>query len=245
MMQTYFEIAPNMNQDFYIQLLCKQILIFNSSSNIPEASRICFAINHLHYKEVIKLTYNFSLFQPFFNMSSILDALFNYIVKVMKLLYNISKPNNRFAIYYLHYKDKLVGNLTQAFDYIINCSYFLYGLSNFSTTFFFAHNSNAYTTKPGLVTKKREPPRTFLHFFSRLFSLLSLFLSLTPSKICLAISEYLAVSKCMIISEWQICFLVLANFFLLADCLSIKLTCEIIVKETKIMIKNYGNFTLI
>ena len=101
----------------------------------------------------------------------------------MKLLYCIPEAGKHwFAIYHLHYKDKLVSNL--------------------STLFLFVYDGGACNTKPGLVTKKREPPRTSLHLFSDALQLLSFILSLTLSKMRPAIFKYLAIFKCAPISEW-------------------------------------------
>ena len=148
-----------------------------------------------------------------------------------------------FAIYHPHYKDKFVGNPTRAFVCATNCLYFLCGWSNLSAAFFLAHDSGAYTAEPGLVTKKGEPPRTSLHLLSRLPSLPSLLFSLKLSKRRLAISECLAMSECATISEWQLSLSALANFPLLADSPSVKLTSEEAIKESKIMTKDCGNLT--
>lgn len=91
-----------------------------------------------------------------------------------------------FAIYHLYYKPKLgmkksvynsrllynnavVSNLTHSSVCTTSCPYFEYGLGslrNFSMASFFVCNSGAYTTKPNLVTKKRETPRTFLYLLT-------------------------------------------------------------------------------
>ena len=109
----------------------------------------------------------------------------------------------RFAIYHLHYKDKLVDNLTRKIVSIANCLYFLCGWSNLPAAFFFAYDSDTYTAELGIVTKKRELPRTSLYCF-QLPLLLSLpLLSSTFLKIRLAMFEYLAIFKCAPMSEWQ------------------------------------------
>ena len=62
---------------------------------------------------------------------------------------------------------------------------------------------------------------------------------------------YLAIFKCLVISkyttitEWQLNFLALANFLLLADSLLVKLTSKEAIKKTKITTKDLKNFTLI
>ena len=142
------------------------------------------------------------------------------------------------------YKNKFVGNPTRAFVCAINYLYFLRGWSNLLAAIFLAHNSGAYTAEPGLVTKKGEPPRTSLHLLSRLLLLPSLLFSLKLSKMRLAIFECLAMSECATITEWQLSLLALANFLLLADSPSVKLTSEEAIKETKIMTKDCGNLTL-
>ena len=115
---------------------------------------------------------------------SLLDASSGCIVKVMKPLYGVAEVGNHcFATYHPHYKDKLVGNL--------------------STAFLFARDGEACDTKPGLVTKKGEPPRTSLHVPSDALQLLSFMLSLTLSKMRPTMFEYLAMFKCAPMSEWQ------------------------------------------
>lgn len=71
-----------------------------------------------------------------------------------------------FAIYYLHYKDKQVSNLSRTFVCTANYLYFQYNLGNLSTISLFTYDSGAYATKRGLATKKREPSRTTLDLFN-------------------------------------------------------------------------------
>ena len=111
-------------------------------------------------------------------------------------------------------------------------------MGNLSTAFLFACNSGTYVAEPGLVIKKREPPRTFWHLLSRFSSLLSLLCSLTLSKMRQAISEYLAKSKCAIMSDWQFSHSALVSFSLLANYSSIKLTSKKAVQSAKIMTKD-------
>lgn len=73
-----------------------------------------------------------------------------------------------FAIYYLHYKDEQVSNLTRTFIYITNYLYFGYNLSNLSTASLFTRDDRACTTKSGLVTKKKELPKTALDLYNLL-----------------------------------------------------------------------------
>ena len=114
----------------------------------------------------------------------------------MKPLHDVPKASTtRFAIYYPHYKDKLVGNLTRKFVSTANCLYFLCGWSNLLAAFFFAYDSGTCATKLDIVIKKGELPRTSLHCF-RLFSLLSLcLLGSTFLKMRPAIFKYAAMSK--------------------------------------------------
>lgn len=71
-----------------------------------------------------------------------------------------------FAIYYPHYKEKLVSNLTQTSIYTANSFYFGYSLSNLenlSITSLFVYDGGACLTKLGILIKKGEPSKTFLH----------------------------------------------------------------------------------
>lgn len=142
-----------------------------------------------------KLVYKPSLFRPSPQLLSSRAASSNYIVKVMKLLYDVQEASiTRFAIYYPHYKNKL-SNLTWSFIFATDNLHSLCNLSNLSTAFI-------YATKLGLVIKKWEPPRTSLYLLS--YSPLSSFLSSTFSKMYMAMSN------------WQISS-ILASFLLLAD----------------------------
>lgn len=74
----------------------------------------------------------------------------------------MSKSNtNHLATYHLHYKD-IVGNPTRTFIYTANCLYFLCYWNNLLAVFFLTHDCSACTTKPGLVIKKGELPKTLL-----------------------------------------------------------------------------------
>lgn len=119
--------------------------------------------------------------QPFLKLLSLLGALSDYLIK--------------FATYHLHYKNKLVDNLTQTFICAANYLYFLCNLENLLATSLLTNNGGAYIVKPALVTKKRELPRTFLHHLFHLPLFLFLFFGLTLSNMRLAIFEYLAMSK--------------------------------------------------
>ena len=147
----------------------------------------CFANYHLHYKEklgVTEFTYKTSLLWPPSELISPPAVSSNYIVKVIKLLYDILEASiTRFAIYHPHYKDKL-SNPTRTFVCTANYLYFICNLDNILTP-------PACTTKPGLVMKKRKPPRTSLHLLSHQPP--SLPLSLTFLEIRSVIFKYLAM----------------------------------------------------
>ena len=170
--------------------------------DVLEASTNCFAAYHLYYKEksrMIEAVHDL-LFQSLSKLISLLSISCHCNIKVMTLLHDMLDAGKHwFAIYYPYYKNKFVGNLTWVFISITNYLYFLYSWSNLLVAFFFAYNSGAYTAELGLVTKKWELPRIFLYLFSHLLLLSSLFFSLKPSQMCLAISKCLAMSKYVII----------------------------------------------
>ncbi len=179
--------------------------------DMPEASTTWFATYHPHYKEKLgttKSTYNPSLLQSLLMLISLLNALFDCVVKVI-------------ASHYPHYKDKLFGNPTWSFVCTANSLHFLYNLGNLSAASLLACNG-AYVAESGLVTKKEKPPRTSLHLISRPLQASSL-LSLT-------LSEYTTMSK------WQYSS-ALASFPLLADYSSIKLTSDKAIKTAKTITK--------
>lgn len=149
-----------------------------------------------------EFTYDLFLLWLLPKLLSLAGASFDYIVK--------------FAIYYLYYKNILVGNLTRTFVCIANYLYFLYSWNNLSMAFFFAHNTGAYTVEPDLVTKKGESPKTRLYLIFCFFQ--------PPSFLSLILSEmHLVISECLAISKQQL-KLTLASFFLLAYIISGKLT---------------------
>ncbi len=222
------------NEDIDIQPPYKLVLLLSLSfvfivkvmkplHDVPEASIIWFAIYHSHYKEKLETTksiYNPSLLQFLLKLISLLSVLFDYVVK--------------FATHHPHYKD-IVGNQTRTFIYAINCLSILCGWSNLLAAIF-TYNGGAYITKPGLVMKERELPRTSLHLLSHeppflLFSLTLSKMRLVMFKYSL-ISEYLAILKCTAISKWQLS-LTLTSISLLADYPSVKLTSENVIKAAK------------
>ena len=139
--------------------------------DILKVSTNHFAAYHSHYKKQPKIKEYIQLF--FFRSPSkqILSsgALSNFIIKVIKPLYVVLKANtNCFITYYLHYKDILLINLTRTFVCTISCLYFRYWLGilgNFLIISLFVYDSEAYTIKLGLVTKKRKLPKISLYIF--------------------------------------------------------------------------------
>lgn len=150
-----------------------------------EAYITSYTTYHSYYKEKSEMTksiYKLSLLQPPFQLLLLLATLSNYIIKFMKLLYNMQNVSiTWFAIYCLHYKDKL-SNITWSFVFVADNFYSLCTLSNLLI-------APAYVIELGLVMKKGEQPKTFLYLL--FYQLLFLFLSLILSKICSTIFEYM------------------------------------------------------
>lgn len=167
------------NRDFYIQPLCKPILLLGGSSNfivkvinslydMPEMSTNCFATYHPHYKEkpeITKPTYDLFPFQPSPKLVSLSGISSDCIVKVI-------------TIYHLYYKNKLFSNATQTFVYNANCFF------NFLAAFLCNCNGDVRIAESGI----KKPLRTSLILHSNTFQILFLILSLTFSK-------YIAMSK--------------------------------------------------
>ena len=155
--------------------------------DVLEVGNNRFANHHLHYKEkpeMTESTYKTSVFRPLPQLISPPVTSSNYIVKIMKLLYNMPEISiTRFVIYHPYYKDKL-RNPTRTLVCIANYLYFICSLDNILTP-------PACTTKPGLVIKKREPLRTSLYLLSHQPP--SLLLSLTLLEIRLVIFKYLVM----------------------------------------------------
>lgn len=116
-----------------------------------------------------------------------------------------------------------------AFVCILDYFYFLSNFGNLSVASLLA--CIVGDTQPSLVFKKRKLSRTFIYLFSFLFKFPSLFLSQK-------------LFKHPAIFKWQF-NLTLADFFLLADYSSMKLTSEKVVKSAKIMTKDYKYLTSI
>ena len=136
-------------------------------------------------------------------IKSVYDAFFLWLLPKLLLLSNaLSDFIIKFAIYHLYYKNIFVNNPTRTFVCIANCFYFKYwlgSLGNLLTASLFARDGRAYITKPGLIIKKRKPPKTFLYIFypdQPSFFLLGSILKNTPSDICmLGNSEYTIMCK--------------------------------------------------
>lgn len=172
---------------------------------------------------IIHQTYNLNqdfYIQPLFKQLSLLGNLSDSIVKVIKPLYDIPEASrSRFTIYQPHYKEKIISNSNWTFVCITNCLYFLCNLSKLSTASLFTCDGKAYAIEPGLVTKKRELPRTSLY---HLFHLLQ-----SPSPLF-----SLTIFKYTLISRWQLST-TLTTFFLLANYLLFKLASEKSIKAVK------------
>ncbi len=159
--------------------------------DVLEVSTTSYTTYYPYYKKksgMTKSVYKPFLLRPPPQLLLLLTISSNYIVKVMKPLYNLQEASiTRFAIYYLYYKDKL-SNLTRSFVFAVDNLHSLCNLSNLIITL-------ACATKPGLVTKKRKLSRPSIYLFYVAVQILSLILSLTLSLIRLAMFEYLAISK--------------------------------------------------
>ncbi len=125
--------------------------------NIPEVSTTLYAIYHLHYKEkseMTKFVYKSSLFQPPLQLLSPPITSSNYIIQIIKPLYDMSEVNIiRFVIYHLYNKNKF-HNLTRSFVSVTNNLHFLYSLNNLLMAPTCAIESN-------LVTKKKKNIKNF------------------------------------------------------------------------------------
>ena len=125
----------------------------------------------------------------------------------------------------------------------------LFHKSDHSAASLLVYNGGTYTAEPGLVTKKGEPPRTFLHLFFHPLKPPTLFFSSMPSEMrsaifeCLAMPQCAPISKCAPMSEWQFNS-TLAIFLLLANYQSVKLTSEKAIKSAKTMTKYREYLTL-
>lgn len=102
--QVYIQIALDINQNFYIQLPFKQILLLGSLSDMPKVSTTWFATYYLYYKEKSGITesaYNLFLLQLSCKRISLFSTLFNYIVIIIKPFYVMLEADKHwFTIYY-------------------------------------------------------------------------------------------------------------------------------------------------
>lgn len=91
-----------------------------------------------HYKkklEIIKSAYNLSFFWPTYKQISLLGVSFHCITKVINPLHDVPDASKHwFAIYYLHYKDKFVGNPIRTLVCAVNNLYFLSNFGNLSAS---------------------------------------------------------------------------------------------------------------
>lgn len=170
-MQAYVEIISELNRDFYIWPLYKQIslLVVSSDSivkatkslhNMPKATTMLFAPYHLHYKEKRMMTeFVYKLFflqlPPNLIDSAHDSSLFWSLQKLLSLPSISSDSVIKFVLKHPYYKDKLNGNRTRTFVCAADYHYFGYSLdslSNLSTTFFLAHNSGICTIELDIIT---------------------------------------------------------------------------------------------
>ncbi len=135
--------------------------------DVSEASTTLYAIYHPHYKEksgMTKSAYKPSLLRPPLQLLSLPAVSSNYIVKVMKPLYNVQEASiTRFAIYHPHYKDKL-SNQTRSFVCTVDNFYFLSNFDNLSmASSLFVSDCRACAVRLSLVIKKGGTAKNFLN----------------------------------------------------------------------------------
>lgn len=136
---------------------------------MPEISINYFATYYLYYIEILKMiksAYNSSLLKSFLKLRSLLFVLSNYIFKIIKLSYSISKvgTNYWFAIYHSYYKEK-PGIIKSTNELVTNL-----------VTSLFVCNSNTCIAQQGLLAR-RENYWELLNIFLTLFN---------PRFLCLA-----------------------------------------------------------
>lgn len=86
--------------------------------------------------------------------------LVRLLPKLLSLPSDLSNNIIKFNNYYLHYNDKVATNSTWTF-----VPYFLCNFGNLLTTFpILADNNRTRNIELDLVTRKEEPPKTFLYF---------------------------------------------------------------------------------
>lgn len=143
------KITESANNLLLVRLLLKQLSLYEALST----HILKFTAYHLHRDKtgMSEFVYNPIFLRLLPKLLSLPGDPFNCIVK--------------FGIYHLHYKEKLLSIPTRTLVYAAGClyiGYYLGSLGNLSIVSPFAHDGGISTTKPGLVTKKREPPKTTL-----------------------------------------------------------------------------------
>lgn len=119
------------------------------------------------------------------HLTTLSDLLFiTYIIKKHKMT---------------EFANKLVNNPTQTFICPSDYFFFLYNLGNFLTAFFLVYNSRVLQSN--LVAKNKKLSKAALYLLFYFIPTLFLFFSLTLFEIRLAISKYLAIFKCIVISK--------------------------------------------
>lgn len=120
----------------------------------------------MHYKVKLEMTeaLHNPFFQPIFKLILLFSISSYCIIEIINLLYNIPNVNKyQFAIYYLHYNNKFVSNLTRIIVCTTKNFYFLSYFSNLSIISLFVCDGETYTTELGLVTKKKQLAKTGLY----------------------------------------------------------------------------------
>lgn len=83
--------------------------------------------SHPYYKKtpgITKSIYDFFIFWLSAKLLLLHNVLSDYKNKINKSLYDIKASNYYFIIYYLHYKDKIILNLTRTILYATSYFYF-------------------------------------------------------------------------------------------------------------------------
>lgn len=133
---------------------------------MPKTNTNCYSIYHPLYKKklkMIKSIYNLSFIEPICKQIFLFGASFHFIVKVINPLHNISKTSTIwFAIDQTHYKNNPIGNPNLKLVQII---YIFHLIRTVSWQLFFAYDSSNHTTKPNIITKKKELLQILLYYF--------------------------------------------------------------------------------
>lgn len=139
-----------------------------------------------------------------FKQITLLSTLLDYIVKVIKLLYNMPKASiNYFTTYYLYYKKK--SKISEFIYKLFFCwlPFKLLTLLDVSSNFIIKVIAiyHLYYKKNLHLLKKKKLLKTSLYCFQLFLYLFLFLLCLTFSKICLVIFKYLTMFKCTPIFE--------------------------------------------